>query len=186
MAINHSTIVLILIISYSLGLDLFRRSKIDTQETSPNVVSVSSLLIFEKSPPKHYLISWTIHWLIFTTQPNLMVESGVHPSLHPNCHQQTVFAKFNVQIYYPPPYPWEIWNYTWANTELIRQAITDFKWDRAFLNANVNEKVSIFSNTTLNILSNIILHETIVCDDKDPLWFNRAIKSLIQQKKDIR
>ena len=124
--------------------------------------------------------------LIFTTQPNLMVESGVHPSLHPNCHQQTVFAKFNVQIYYPPPYPWEIWNYTWANTELIRQAITDFKWDRAFLNANVNEKVSIFSNTTLNILSNIILHETIVCDDKDPLWFNRAIKSLIQQKKDIR
>ena len=24
--------------------------------------------------------------LIFTTQPNLVVESGVHPSLHPNCH----------------------------------------------------------------------------------------------------
>ena len=23
--------------------------------------------------------------LIFTTQPNLVVESGVHPSLHPNC-----------------------------------------------------------------------------------------------------
>ena len=121
--------------------------------------------------------------LIFTTQPNLVVESGVHPSLHPNCHHQIVFAKFNLQIYYPPPYPREIWHYKQANTELIRRAITDFNWDRAFLNTNVNEKVSIFSNTILNILSNFIPHETIVCDDKDPPWFNRAIKSPIQEKK---
>ena len=120
---------------------------------------------------------------IFTTQPNSVVESGVHPSLHPNCRHQIVFAKFNLQIYYPPPYPREIWHYKQANTELIRRAITDFNWDRAFLNTNVNEKVSIFSNTILNILSNFIPHETIVCDDKDPPWFNRTIKSLIQEKK---
>ena len=126
--------------------------------------------------------------LIFTTQPNLLVESGVHPSLHPNYHHQIVFAKFNSQIYYPPPYSREIWqqareNYKQANTELIRPAITDFNLDRAFLNTNVNEKVSIFSNTILNILSNFIPHETIVCDDKDPPWFNRATKSPIQEKK---
>ena len=36
----------------------------------------------------------------------------------------------------------------------------------------------------MNILSNFIPHETIVCDDKDPPWFNRVIKSLIQEKKD--
>ena len=100
--------------------------------------------------------------LIFTTQPNIVVESGVHPSLHPNCHHQIVFAKFNLQIYYPPPYPREIWHYKQANTELIRRAITDFNWDRAFPNTNVNEKVSIFSNTILNILSNFIPHETIL------------------------
>ena len=120
--------------------------------------------------------------LIFTTQPNLVVESGVHPSLHPNCHHQIVFAKFNLQIYYPPPYPREIWHYKQANTELTRRAITDVNWDRAFFNTNVNEKVFFFSNTILNILSNFIPHETIVCDDKDPPWFNRAIKSLIQEK----
>ena len=34
--------------------------------------------------------------LIFTTQSNLVVESGLHPSLHPNCHHQVVFAKFNL------------------------------------------------------------------------------------------
>ena len=62
--INQSTVVLILIISYSVELDLFKRSKTDTQETSLNVVLVSSLLTFEKSPPKHYLISRIIYLLI--------------------------------------------------------------------------------------------------------------------------
>ena len=28
--------------------------------------------------------------LIFTSQPNLIIESGVYPSLHPNCHHQIV------------------------------------------------------------------------------------------------
>ena len=62
--INQSTIVLILIISFSLGLDLLRRSKTDTQETSLNVVLVFFLLTFEKSRPKCYLISRTIYLLI--------------------------------------------------------------------------------------------------------------------------
>ena len=103
--------------------------------------------------------------LIFSTQSNLVVESGVHTSLHPNYHRQVVFAKFNVQIYYPPPYPREIWHYKQANTELIRRVITNFNCGRAFLNTNVNEKVSVFSSTIINILSNSIPHETIVCDD---------------------
>ena len=121
--------------------------------------------------------------LIFTTQPNLVVESGVHLSLHANCHHQLVFAKFNLQIYYLPPYLREIWHYKQANRELIRRVISNFNWDRAFLNTNMNEKVSIFTSTAMNILSNFIPHETIVCDDKDPPWFNKAIKSLIQEKK---
>ena len=120
---------------------------------------------------------------IFRTQPNLVVESGVHPSLHPNCHHQIVFTKFNLQIYYPPPYPREIWHYKQANTILTRRSITDFNWDRVFLNTNVNEKASIFSNTILNIASNVILSETIICDDKDPPWFNIAIKSAKAKKK---
>ena len=104
--------------------------------------------------------------LIFTTQPTSVVESGVHPSLHPNYHHQVGFAKFNLQIYYPQPYPQEIWHYKQANTELIRRAITDFNWDRAFLNINFHEEVSIFSSSILNKLSNFIPHETIVCDEK--------------------
>ena len=53
---------------------------------------------------------------------------------------------------------------------------------KALFNTSVNEKVVIFNNTVLNILSNFIPHETIVCDDKDPPWFNNKIKALIQAK----
>ena len=42
--------------------------------------------------------------LIFTNQENLSVNSGVHASLHPNCHHQIVHSSFNLNIYYPPPY----------------------------------------------------------------------------------
>ena len=37
--------------------------------------------------------------LMFTSQPNIVVESGVHPSLHPNLHNEIVFAKFNLKIF---------------------------------------------------------------------------------------
>ena len=36
--------------------------------------------------------------LIFTSQPNLITESGVHILLHPNCHQQLIYAKLNLKV----------------------------------------------------------------------------------------
>ena len=33
--------------------------------------------------------------LIFTDQPNLAVDSDVHPTLRGNCHHQIIFSKFN-------------------------------------------------------------------------------------------
>ena len=47
--------------------------------------------------------SSSIDW-IFSLQPNLVMESGVHSSLHPDYHHQITYAKFNLRIYCPPPY----------------------------------------------------------------------------------
>ena len=46
--------------------------------------------------------------LIFASQPNLVVESGVHSSLHQNCHHQIVFARFNLKVVIPPSYEREV------------------------------------------------------------------------------
>ena len=92
--------------------------------------------------------------LIFTTQPNMVLESGVHHSLHQNCHHQIIFAKFNLKVYYPPPYERTIFHYSQANVDHIQQAINLFDWENVFLNTDVNAQVFIFSNTVLNILNN--------------------------------
>ena len=120
--------------------------------------------------------------LIFTSQPNLVMESGIHSSLHSNCHHQIVFAKFNFSIFYPPPYERTVWYYERANTELIRRAIDQFDWVRALSNVNVDEKVYFFTKTLLNIIQNFIPHETIIFDDRDPPWINKEIKKLMLEK----
>ena len=106
-------------------------------------------------------------YLTFTFQPNIVVESGVHPSFHPNCHHQIVFANTNLKTYYPPPYLREVWHYKGGNANLIKRAINNFNWEKAFSNTNINNKVSLFSKTILSILNNYVPHETIICDDKD-------------------
>ena len=123
--------------------------------------------------------------LIFISQPNLITESGVHPSLHPNCHHQVIYAKFNLKVYYPPPYEREVWHYKEADTDLIRRSIEIFNWDRAFKNSNGNDMVDICTKTIYNILSNFIPHQTITIDEKDPPWFNTNIKSLLLEKNKI-
>ena len=95
-------------------------------------------------------------------EPNLVMEFGLHSSLHKNCHHQTICTKFNVKIYYPLPYEREIWH--------------------SFTNIDVNEKVNLFNKTIKNIILNYIPHETITCDLRDPPWINEDIKELIHEK----
>ena len=62
----------------------------------------------EINEPVHILNNFS-SCIDLNSQPNLLIESGVHPSLHSNCHHQIIFAKFNLDIVYPPSYEREIW-----------------------------------------------------------------------------
>ena len=108
------------------------------------------------SDPTHILeSSLSCINLIFTSQPNLVMNSGVHSSLHPNCHHQIIHAKFNLKIFYPPPYERVVWHYQDANNDLIQRSISQFNWERAFSNKGVNKQISIFNETILNIMTNL-------------------------------
>ena len=61
--------------------------------------------------------------LVFTNQPNLVIDSGVHPSLHTNCHHQIVYCKLNLNIKFPPPYERLVWDYNKADAEKIQKSI---------------------------------------------------------------
>ena len=62
--------------------------------------------------------------LIFTDQPNLITDSGTHPSLHSKCYHKITFCKINLKITYPPPYRRLVWDFKRANISSIRKAIT--------------------------------------------------------------
>ena len=105
---------------------------------------------------------------MFTSQPNLVTESGLYSLQHENCHHQIVYAKFNLKICYSPLCEREVWHYQNANIEKIRKAISEFPWERRFANSfNVNEKLYLFNKAIDNIVCNYIPHETIICSDRD-------------------
>ena len=84
--------------------------------------------------------------LIFTDQPNLVVDSGVHPSLHSNCHHQITYCKFNLFIEYSPPYERQVWDYKHADTSSIKKSLNQVNWNQLLQNKNVNEQVAILNN----------------------------------------
>ena len=71
--------------------------------------------------------------LIFTSQPNLVIESGVHSSLHANFHHQITYVKFNLNVIYHPPYEREMWHYKLANSDCIQRATANFDREKAFI-----------------------------------------------------
>ena len=117
--------------------------------------------------------------LIFTSQPNMIMDSGVHPSLHSNCHHQIIYAKFDLKVFYPPPYERTMWYFSRKKSDHIKKAINLFVWESSLNNLDVNEQVSVFNETIMNIMSNFVPNELITCDDRDPPWMNRYIKNLI-------
>ena len=108
------------------------------------------------------------------------MDSDVHPSLHPICHQ-IVYAKFNLKIHVPSPYERETWHYGQGNTELIRKAVHELNWQKAFNNLNIHGRISFFNKAILNIVSNFIPHETAISETSVDKYSNK--KQIINDQK---
>ena len=81
-----------------------------------NLTSLSGLQEVIKEPTRILDTSSLCIDLIFTSQPDLIIESEVHSSLHSNCHHQIIFAKFNLEVVYPLHYVQQVSYYKDANT----------------------------------------------------------------------
>ena len=96
--------------------------------------------------------------IIFTDQPNLAINSGIHPSLHVKHHHQIIHCKFNLYdcIPYPPPYERLVWDYKRANNDAIISSVNQVDWEFLFFNKNVHQKVYIFNKTLISSQPNFI------------------------------
>ena len=98
-----------------------------TTEDSTILKTVTSLYEMKQliSAPTHILQhSSSCFDFVFVNQPNLVIDSGIHPSLHQNCHNRVIFCKLNLEIEYLPPYTHEAWDYGKTQTDLIVQLIS--------------------------------------------------------------
>ena len=119
---------------------------------------------------------------IFIDKPSVSVDSGVHSSLHPNCHHQIIYSTFNLNICYPPPYQRLVWDYKKADPNSIRKALDLVNWERLFDQKGIDAQVATFNDTVLNIFRNFVPNKYITIDDKDPVWMNETIKSKMEAK----
>ena len=115
--------------------------------------------------------------LIFTDQPNLSVNSGVHASLRPNCHHQIVHTKFNLSISYSH-HSSVLYGITKRQTpQGIRKALNSVNWERLFSKKDTDAQVAVFNKSILNVSRNYVSNKYITIDDKDLRRMNEAIKS---------
>ena len=74
--------------------------------------------------------------LIFTEQPNLFIDLGIHPSLHEQCHHQIVYGELSVKNPVPTPYFRKLWLYDRADITSIRKSLSTFRWQETFGSAS--------------------------------------------------
>ena len=110
------------------------------------------------------------------------MDSRVHAFLHFHCHQQIVFAKFDLKVFYPLPYDRTVCYFSQVIFDHIKRGVDLFDWESALTKLDVSEQVSVFNDTITNIMSNFVRNEIIICGDRYPLWINSQIKNLILYK----
>ena len=123
--------------------------------------------------------------LIITDQPNIFIESGVHPSLDDHCQHQIVFGKINISIPYPPPYNRTLWDYAKSNDQAIKIAISSVDWASQFDGLDADQMTELFTNKIYSILSAHIPNKVVKCNDKDPPWMTQELKTAIKRKRRV-
>ena len=159
-----------------------------TNNEGVQIDSVTSIHDLEQliSEPTHILSnSSSCTDLIFTNQSNLVIDSGTHPSLDPNCHHQIIHCNITLQAEYPPPYQRHVWNYAKANKDTILSALQNVDWHHLFANKTVHQQVNLLNDIILNVFTNVVPNNVITCDDRDPPWINYNIKIKIRWKNSM-
>ena len=120
--------------------------------------------------------------LIFTDHPNLIIDSGVHPSLHERRHHQIVYDKLSVSNVALPPYTRKILYYDNADFVAIGKSIEVFAWNEHLENMTCpNENVQLLNEVLLNFYSNFILNKIKTIRPRQTPWITQAVKNFFRK-----
>ena len=123
--------------------------------------------------------------LIFTTETNFVIASGVLPSVFPRCHHQLIFAKVSFTTFFPPVYRRRIWDISRTNVNAIRQAVNSVDGDRPLNGLNTDERVKFLTVCVSNVFYNFVPNKVIIIRSKDTFWMTPESKRMILEKAKI-
>ena len=119
---------------------------------------------------------------LFTSKLSIIVDLGIEKSLYSSCHHNIIYGKIIFRVCLPPPHFRTIWNYKNADASFIQCAIENFNWQYAFGSKTINEKVQVFGEVLMNILSNFVPHKLLNFNYKQPPWMNPKISSSLRKR----
>ena len=119
--------------------------------------------------------------LTFTDQPNLSVNSGVHASLHPNCHHQFVHSSFSLNISLSPPYQRLVWDYKRPIQKILEKPLIQLIGKGCLIKKLLTHKLQLLMKI-LNVFRNYVPNKYITIDDRGPVWMNENTKTEIKEK----
>jgi len=99
--------------------------------------------------------------LIFCSQPNLLSDSGVLPSLLPQCHHDVIHAKIDLNVKLPPPHKRSMWDYKNADVTSIRESLSLIDWGRCIQNRDPFNQVEFLTDAILNVFSSFCPNRSI-------------------------
>ena len=99
------------------------------------------------------------------TQLNIIMDSGIHPSVYSLFHHQKVYAKFDLKILSLLLMKEQCGVSPGQFLIKKKKAINLFDWKSSLNNLDVNEQVSVFNETIMNVISNFVPNKLITCDD---------------------
>ena len=121
--------------------------------------------------------------LIFIDQPNLVIDSGVHPTLHDHFHHHIVCGKLSVSNMAPPPYTRRIWFYSKAEVANIVKSIDMFHWHEQLGKIDCpNKQVKLLTKILLNIYSNFIPNQAKAIKPHQAPWIAETVKVFLRKK----
>ena len=124
--------------------------------------------------------------IILTDQPNLVLDSGVRPSLDPAVKHYITFCKLNFKIPPPPKFTRRIFHYGRAQKEALVRALQDFPWaDQLRNESNPTHQVRLLNKTVLNIVANFVPNEEKTFRPSEPPWLTKNIKVWLRKHNKI-
>ena len=135
------------------------------------------------SGPTHIGHSKSCINLIFTDQPNLFIEFGIHPSLFVQCHHRIIYGELSAKNPIPPLYFRKLWFYDRAHITYIRKSLSMFRWQETFEEVvHPDKQIEVLNEVLLNICSNFIPSKLKKIKSNELPWITLNIKTFWRKK----